>query len=289
MSLLNLTQLFKNPNTKSLSLSKFPQMYVLRKKKPHNRSSSVKTGRKNIPIKKEKRDCSPTIDSKQDLDKSSHIILSSDPPNIPNIKEFHFVINNKSFLHGQVQIDISKLKKIQDLKKKLASLIDLQPNNINISGFQSTDDLIKIPNKFILKVSIKNPTNDIKFKLPTNQVITITNSSTMNLDQIIQQFQEHNLYFSQRSITSNLTFFIWNFEIPKSDFELSFVPENAIILIKLNENFVKIKLRNKLFIFTNGESISSTNIINKAFNFPDKLMVKFIPEDDNPTAKKKVD
>lgn len=262
-------------------------MFVMRKKKRPSRSSSVIAKNKKNPTNIKKRDNSPAVEKK--IDSPNPLINpESKRPPISTNKQFHFIINNKPFLHHNFKINIQKFPLIRDLKTEIANSMKIEPIYIKINGFKAEEELSKIPNNFIFQISILNPSKNINFRLPNNETITITNGSSMTFDEIIENFQNFNYYFSQRSIVNNLNFYIWSFKIPKDDFELSFLPPDNFINVKLEGNFVKMQIRGKIFIFTDGESISSTKIINQAFKLNDKIMIKFIPKEMNSVTKTKL-
>lgn len=173
------------------------------------------------------------------------------------MKNINLGIGSNYYIKVEVQIDSSKIKKVNDLKQIISSKFKVN-GNFTIEKPPS-DDLSKIKEDYIFKIKFSNSSKDLNFKLPNKKIIKIEKSDDKEFGDIINSFKNKGIYYSD-NCKNDIIFYAWGKKILKSSSKPFYnFPSSSIFDIKLTKEPIILNYENNQYVFSEEEPYTPTS------------------------------
>lgn len=171
------------------------------------------------------------------------------------MKTFYYQFIDPLFFNP-IQVNVKECPTINDLKKKIATFLNIDYYHLTVENQPKEKFLEKITENFVFIIKFPHRRTNITFFLPISKTIHIENGHKMKYDEIIDSFKQNQLYYSDKCIKSHVLFKIFDKELPHIEYPFLAIPAGICINVKMNCETVILKYGNKNFVFSENEFVS---------------------------------
>ncbi|KAK8867265.1 hypothetical protein M9Y10_010243 [Tritrichomonas musculus] len=174
-------------------------------------------------------------------------------------RAFRYSIPDLSITQAKISIKSKDFKTIYDLKKEIASQLNISEDELHFESFPSKK-LRKIEDNYHFKLIFHSSHPDINIIIPSGEKILIKDCYKNKYEDIFPFLEREGNYFTQTLIQNNTQLFYNRKEIEKTGFPFLSSKQNSIYELKIVGKTISLKYGD--FSFTVLENEKTTDVIN---------------------------
>ncbi|KAK8896583.1 hypothetical protein M9Y10_014491 [Tritrichomonas musculus] len=180
------------------------------------------------------------------------------------IKNLYYNISDPH-ISGSLNIDLSKCKNFLNLKKEIASQLNVESWQLDITNLPENINIEAIRNFSTLEIKVFY-SKDITFSLLDGKQIKVKDSYKMRFSDVFKYFEQNGIYYSNSIISNNLEMFANGRQLLNNGYPFFGLTSRSIVEVRLKREFIIMKYEQNKFIFSESDkSYEAYQIIFESF------------------------